>query len=153
MDSTLAKRPSHRTRGLSPFWSSPLDRFFRNEMFESWDGDGFVETVPSLNIREERNNYVADMAAPGLKKEDFDISIHGNRLTISCDKENEVKHDEPQGYSRREYNYSSFARTVTLPADVDSTAIEATYTDGVLSLTIPKKEEAHHTTHQKIKVR
>src|SRR5688500_9839978 len=106
MNTALGKRPSHSMRGLNPFWSSPLDRFFRNEMLDTWAGDGLVETVPSLNVREEKSNYIADMAAPGLKKEDFDISIDSNRLTISCDKETDVKQDESEGYSRREYNYS-----------------------------------------------
>ncbi len=152
MESALAKRPAHRMRGLSPIWRSPLDRFFRNELLDDWVGSAFVETVPSLNIREEKNNYIADMAAPGLKKEDFDISMDENRLTISCDKETETKQNEPEGYFRREYNYSSFSRTLTLPNDADSGKIVAKYADGVLTLTIPKKPEAQQTNTRKISV-
>lgn len=150
MTTTLAK-PLRKLRSMSPFWSSPLDRFFRSD-FPDFLGTDIVETVPSLNLTEDKNNYVIELAAPGLKKEDFNVNVDGNLLTVSCDKETETKEERENGFSRREYNYSSFSRTVTLPDYADSDKITAKYLDGVLSLTIPKKPEAQKVATQKIKV-
>lgn len=152
METTLAKRPSRRFRGLTPFLSRPADRFFRNDFLNLWDGDGFTETVPSLNIREEKNNYILDLAAPGLKRDDFDIKVEGNLLTISSEKETETKDEDENNYTSREYSYSSFSRSVTLPEQADAGKISAKYNDGILNLTIPKKPEAQKSQSQKIKV-
>ncbi|MBI2269868.1 MAG: Hsp20/alpha crystallin family protein [Bacteroidetes bacterium] len=152
METTLTKTPARRLRSVSPFLSSPLDRFFRNDFLDFWNENGFSGTTPSLNIREEKNNYILNLAAPGLKKEDFDINVEGNLLTISCDKETETKENGTEDFSRREYNYSCFSRTVTLPDYAESNKIVAKYTDGILNLTIPKKPEAQRVTSQKIKV-
>lgn len=152
METSLSKRPLRKLRSLSPFRGSSLDRFFRSDFPDIWDGgDTFTETVPSVNIREEKDNYFVDMAAPGLKKEDFDISVEGNLLTISCDKE-EKKDEEAEGYSRKEYSYSCFSRSVTLPDYADSDRIAAKYIDGVLTLRIPKKPESVKSKSKKIKV-
>jgi HSP20 family protein len=155
MNNSIEKNPMRRTRSLPSFWNSPLDRFFRNDFPSLWDDDN-TPTVPSINITEEKNNFLVSMAAPGLKKEDFNIDLDGNMLTISCEKESEDKGNgngkETSGYSRREYNYSYFSRTVTLPDSADSKGISAKYTDGILNLTIPKKPEAAKGTTQKIKV-
>jgi HSP20 family protein len=151
MSTTLEKRPTRKLRNLSPFWSTPLDRFFRNDFSDIWDG-GDLETIPSINVTEEKNNYIVSMAAPGLKKEDFDINIEGNLLTISSEKETETDGKETDNFSRREYNYSCFSRTVTLPDYADTKAIAAKYNDGILNLTIPKKPEAQKNISQKIKV-
>ena len=148
METTLARRPLRRLRSLTPFWNTPADRFFRNDFLNLWDGDGFVETTHSLNISEEKINFILELAAPGLKRDDFDIKVDGNLLTISSEKETETKDDN---YACREYSYSSFSRTVTLPDYADSSKIVAKYTDGILNLTIPKRPEAQKLT-QKIKV-
>jgi len=152
MENTLTKRPARNFRSLSPFSISPIDRFFRNDFFDFWNEDRLVETVPSLNIKEEKNNYLMEMAVPGLKKDDFDINMEGNLLTVSCNKETETKDNGTDNFSRREYSYSSFSRTVTLPDYADSTKIGAKYNEGILTLTIPKKPEAQRVTGQKIKV-
>lgn len=151
METTLSTRPLRSLRSLSPLWSRPLDRFLRNDLFDLSDG-GFVETVPSLNIREEKNNYIVDLAAPGLKKDDFNIEVEGDMLTISSEKETETKEKEKEGYTRQEYSYSSFSRSVTLPDFADSSKISAKYDNGILNLTIPKKPEALKSHSQKIKV-
>lgn len=148
---TALTRPMRRLRSMSPFWSSPLDRFFKSDFPDLWSSE-MTETVPSLNLTEEKNNYLIEVAAPGLKKEDFSVNVEGNLLTISCEKETETKDERENGFSRREYNYSSFSRTVTLPDFADSEKITAKYTDGILSLTIPKKPEAQKITGHKVKV-
>jgi HSP20 family protein len=130
----------------------PFDNFFKNDFLDLWDG-GRMETVPSINFSEEKGDLVIEVAAPGLKKDDFNINVEGNMLTISCEKETETKEGgKDKNYSRREYNYSSFIRSVALPEQADSNAIAAKYSDGVLKLTIPKKPETKKQVGQKIKV-
>ena len=81
------------------------------------------------------------VAAPGLKKNDFHINVDGNMLTISAEKEETKEEKEEENYTRKEYNYSSFSRSFTLPQEVNREKIEASYEDGVLKLVLPKKEE------------
>jgi len=146
MTTTLERRPLRQSR------NTPIDRIFRNDFLDFWN-DNNVETIPSINIKEDKNNYFVEMAAPGLKKEDFDVNIDGNLLTISCEKETETTNGKETGsFFRREYNYSSFSRSVTLPEFADTKGIEAKYNEGVLNLRIPKKPEAQRVTNQKIKV-
>jgi HSP20 family protein len=151
MENKPLKRSRRKGRSLTPYWNSPFDRFFRNDFIDSWNG-GETDTVPSVNFREDKKNFIMDVAAPGLKKEDFDIRVDGDLLTVSCSKESEHKEEEQEGYTRREYSYSSFSRTMTLPEKADSKKITAKYTDGILSLTIPKKEGAEQESSQKINV-
>lgn len=146
METTLAK-PIRKFRSLTPFWTTQMDRLLRNDVFTPWDG-GFVDTTPSLNIREEKNDFIIDLAAPGLKRDDFDIKVDGDILTISSNKKTEIRDDN---YTCREYDFNSFSRTIILPDYVDSNKIVAKYNDGILNLTIPQKPEAHKLS-QKIKV-
>lgn len=122
---------------------SVFDDFFKpwNEWF---DGGGSLPrtiTVPAVNVVENDQNYAVSVAAPGLKKEDFHIDLSGNMLTISAEKEEEKEEKEGK-YNRKEYNYSSFSRSFTLPEEVNREQIDAKYADGVLKLVLPKKEEA-----------
>ncbi len=134
--SILTKSP---LRGLRPGgYQSILDRLFRNDLRDYFMAD-FPETVPAVNISEEKDRYVIEMAAPGLKKEDFKVNVQNDEITIACEKEEEKK-EEGKHYSRREYNYSSFTRSFTLPDDANINNIEARYTDGVLKLTVSKKD-------------
>ena len=91
------------------------------------------------------------MAVPGFKKSDFHIDLDNQILSISSEtkEENEEKEDN---YTRREYGYSSFKRTFTLPDSVDDGKINATYTDGILSIKLPKKEEAKQKPIRSIKI-
>ncbi len=123
-----------------PFLS---DDFF-SKPWNDWFNAGLtsrVMNVPAVNISERKDDFQVTMAAPGLKKEDFKIRLEGTILTISSEKEEESKEDD-ENFTRREYSYSSFERSFSLPEEVNQNAIEAQYKDGVLSLTLPKKEEA-----------
>lgn len=144
METIFVKRPSF---SLAPFRSRPVSPFFSSDFIDFGNGDGFSETTPSLNITEEKNNYIIDLAAPGLKKEDFEVNIDGNVLTISSDKET----DEAEGLVAKEFDYSSFCRSVELPDFADASKIAAKYDSGILHLTIPKKPEAQSGS-QRIKV-
>lgn len=99
--------------------------------------------IPAVNIRENNENFLVEMAAPGMNKNDFKVELHGNTLTIASEKNFEEETNEEERYSRREFSYQSFTRIFTLPKDVvDGDKIEAKYENGLLRLVIPKKEEA-----------
>ena len=102
---------------------------------------GRTQMVPAVNITETKDEYILSLAAPGMKKDDFNIDVTGNMITISSEKEqkNEVK-DEL--YTRKEYNYTAFSRNFTLPDEVNRERIDARYEDGILKLSLPKKEDA-----------
>jgi HSP20 family protein len=100
-----------------------------------------IAHVPAVNIKEHNDNYVVAVAAPGLKKEDFKIDLENNLLTVSSEKEEEKEEKEAR-FSRREYSYTSFSRSFSLPDDVKQDAIAARYENGELRITLPKKEGA-----------
>ena len=109
-------------------------------------------TVPAVNITENKDEYKLSLAIPGMKKDDFHVDIDGNMLTISNEKE-ETKEEKENTYTRKEYNYTSFSRSFSLPDEVSKDNIQATYTDGVLTLLLPKKEEAKKATTKSIHVK
>ena len=119
-----------------------FDDFFKP--WNEWAGMSRAMTTPAVNVAENKNHFEVSVAAPGLKKSDFNIDVEGNMLTISCEKEErkEVKDEKDERYTRKEYNYSSFSRSFTLPEDVIKDKIEAAYEDGVLRITLPKNEQA-----------
>lgn len=128
-----------RTPGLS--LSTAFPDLFRNwnEWFNEPAWPERSLTVPAVNITETDKAYSLSVAAPGLKREEFNVDVDGNTLTISA--EQQESHEEKEtNYNRCEYNYSSFSRSFVLPDDVKQDAIEAAYMDGVLQVTIPKKE-------------
>jgi len=108
---------------------------------DSFFNDKFASKVPAVNISESTNGFDVELAVPGLKKEDFKINLDKNVLSVSADKKTETV-DENKKFSKREYSYNSFSRSFTLPETADQSKIEADYTDGILKLTIGKKEEA-----------
>ncbi|WP_335966569.1 Hsp20/alpha crystallin family protein [Galbibacter sp. PAP.153] len=127
--------------------NSLFPSFFDEVLKPDWFGgiENFSSSVPAVNIKEEDNKFSLEVAAPGMKKEDFNVEIDKNVLTVSADvkKESEEKDSKENArYSRKEFSYTSFKRIFTLPETVDSDKINATYEDGVLVLALPKKEEA-----------
>jgi len=123
-------------------WSDLLDDVF-NRDFPSVITSNFNSgmTLPKVNIKESADAFTVEMAIPGLKKSDFHIDIENQSLCIST----EIKQENEQSeeiYTRREFGYSSFKRTFSLPESVDDDKIDAKYSDGILSILLPKKEEA-----------
>ena len=129
---------------------SIFDDFFRpwNEIFRTGDGWGRIMKVPAVNISENKDNYTLSFAVPGLTKNDFKIDVDGNLLTISSEKE-ESKEEKEEQFTRREYSFSSFSRSFTLPDEVNMDKIDAAYKDGELKVTLPKKEEAKRLSASK----
>ncbi|AKA35004.1 Hsp20/alpha crystallin family protein [Flagellimonas lutaonensis] len=108
-------------------------------------------TLPAVNIRETGDEYLVEMAVPGLQKSDFDISLEDHVLSISA--EVDEKEESKQGnYTRREFGYASFKRSFSLPETVEDEQIKAEYKEGVLSIHLPKKEEARKKPVRSIKI-
>lgn len=122
---------------VNPFFNDVFDSLIS----ESFLSDKLTSRVPAVNIAETENEFHIELAAPGLKKEDFKINLDKNVLSVSAEKKAENV-EEGKRYSKREYSYNSFVRSFTLPETVDHANIEAEYTDGVLKLKVAKKEEA-----------
>lgn len=117
-----------------------FDDFFKP--YNDWFEGGLINRtmkVPAVNITEEKNDFLVSLAAPGLKKEDFKINVDGNMLTISSEKEESMEENDKK-FTRKEYSYSSFSRCFTLPEEISQEKIEAKYEDGVLKITLPRKE-------------
>ncbi len=98
------------------------------------------KSLPSVNVIEKTDGFLLEVAAPGLKKEDFKINFQESKLTISAEKEVNAEESSDK-ITRKEFSYNQFQRTFTLPKSVESEKISATYTDGILRISIPKKEE------------
>lgn len=111
-----------------------------------WNNSNYSTTgssMPAVNIRETSDSFEVEMAAPGMSKKDFRIELDNNLLTISSERKEENESKEGDRYTKREFSYQSFQRSFTLPKDVvDANKIKAQYVDGVLRLSIPKREEA-----------
>jgi len=108
-------------------------------------------TLPKVNIKETVDDFTVEMAVPGLKKSDFQIDIDNQILSISTETKEENEHKE-ENYTRREFGYSSFKRTFTLPESVNNEKINARYNEGILSILLPKKEEAKQKPARSIKI-
>ena len=127
--------PTITRRSFRPFYLSNLfdDTFFPMQHSQA-------NSVPAVNIREDEKNYNLELAVPGIDKKDLKIDINEDVLTISS----ELKHEneeERNGYKRKEFSYSQFARTFYIPENVNREKIEAGYKDGVLTVSLPKQEE------------
>lgn len=124
--------------------SHPLFPSLMNEIFKpDWFGglENYSTSVPAVNIKENETDFTLELSVPGRKKEDFNIEMDHDVLTVSS----EIKHEENTSedqYTRREFSYSSFKRAFTLPDSIDSESINASYEDGILKFVLPKKEEA-----------
>ena len=128
--------------GTFPAWNSFIDELFKDE-FDNVKNTDFNKgnTSPKVNIKETTDAFILEMAVPGFNKSDFVIDLENETLSISTEiktEESETKDD----YTRKEFGYASFKRSFILPDTVDRDKIEAAYTDGILGITIPKKEEA-----------
>jgi len=156
--SNLATLPKNKslanTKALSNFpgLSSWFDDFSIGEfpsLFSSNFNTGI--SVPKVNIKEEADAFIVEMAVPGLKKSDFNINLDNNTLSISAELKENNEHTD-KSYTRREFGYASFKRIFTLPETVEDSKINASYKDGILNIHLPKKEEAKQKPARTIKV-
>ncbi len=131
-----------------------FDDFFKpwNEWFDNGNLWGRTMNIPAVNITENKDNYQVSLAVPGMKKDDFKIDVDGNMLTISSEQE-ESKEEKDKKFTRKEYSYSSFSRSFTLPEEINKEKIEAKYEEGVLKISLPRKEEAKKSSAKHIAVK
>ena len=118
-----------------------LDRTTGRDSGDLFGWNAYVgSTVPAVNIVETNDNFEIEVAAPGYSKEDFKVELQQNNLKISSSKEKQQ--NDSQRYTKREFDYANWERTFTLPNTVQTDSIEGHYENGILSLIVPKKEEA-----------
>lgn len=123
---------------------SVFDDMFRTDWFGGTTNVNSIGTsIPAVNIKETDDSFNVEVAAPGKSKEDFNIELDNDVLTISSEEKRENETTENNGrFTRKEFSYSTFKRAFGLPETVDSAKISASYNNGVLEITLPKKEEA-----------
>ena len=143
-----------RSDNMWPSFPSIIDSLFSRDLMD-WNNTNYSTTnttLPAVNIRETKDDFVIEVAAPGMEKKDFNINLENDTLMISSEKQKEENRDD-EGYSRREFSYQSFKRTFTLPQHlVEGEKIAAKYNDGILRITLPKKEEAKPKPARQIKI-
>jgi HSP20 family protein len=135
-----------------------LDDFFSGEIF-NWNLDNELSFVrnhnsvfPSVNIKENSDSYDVELAAPGLGKDNFSVEITDNNELVLSSKSETSDGDEHDGYTRREFSYSSFQRSFKLPDGVDKDKVSAKYTDGILKVSIPRLSEAIRKPNKQIEI-
>lgn len=138
-----------------PFFSDLMNTrrslFNLNRIFNR-DIENDMEINPSINVKDNKDNYEIEMAAPGLTKDDFNITIEDGVLTVSAEKE-EKSEEKQEGYLCKEFSYNSFSRSMILPEMVDENKeVKAQYKDGILKLMLHKKPEAKPKLAKTVKV-
>ncbi|SEP20088.1 Hsp20/alpha crystallin family protein [Mucilaginibacter sp. OK283] len=133
--------------GKSSMLRPGFDDIFESIMNDTFLSDRMVSRVPAVNISETDGYYHIELAAPGLSKEDFKVSLDRDVLTISAEKQSGQPANDKK-YNKCEYNYTSFVRSFTLPDSVDDEGINAEYTDGLLKVNVAKKEETRTASRQ-----
>ena len=128
--------------------SDVFQNFFDNDSVDFFNRRGLD---PAANILEHPDSFELDLAAPGLKKDDFKIHLENNVLTISSEVKDE-KEEEEKNFTRKEFHYNSFSRSFTLPRSVDLEKIKADYENGILIVMLPKKDDARVDLKKEIKI-
>jgi len=127
--------------GLTRSFGSLMSDFFENSNF--FEGEFFNDTsIPAVNVKETDENFELEIAAPGMKRGDFKVGVDNGILSIKAERE-ENKEEENERYTRKEFNYSSFSRSFTLPDSVNNEDIHAKYNEGILKLTLTKNPETN----------
>ncbi|MBK7851160.1 MAG: Hsp20/alpha crystallin family protein [Bacteroidetes bacterium] len=130
-------KPVDRFTGIPSIFSDFFSDFVNEEVLPR----NVFKSLPAVNISELPESYRVELAAPGMSKGDFKIEVENGVLTIKAEKKEE-KQDENSKYTRKEFSYTSFSRTFTMPDHVNTESISAEYVNGVLTLVLPKREEA-----------
>ncbi|NLM93842.1 MAG: Hsp20/alpha crystallin family protein [Bacteroidales bacterium] len=131
---------------------SLMDEFFGRDLMQNFFEDQTGISMPAVNVVETNDNFRIEVAAPGLEKKDFKIDLDNNVLTISSEKEERNESQEEGKFMRREFSYSSFRRSFSLPNSVDAEKIKANHKDGILSIILPKREEAKQKPPKQISI-
>lgn len=138
-----------------PLWPKLFNDFFDRDWmnFSTRNFSNTNTTLPSVNIKEDDNGFEVEMAAPGFEKNDFKIDLDNSMLTISSEKKVNSETKKGQQFTQREFSYQSFSRSFTLPQSAESEKITASYANGILKISIPKKEEAKPKPARNIEIK
>ena len=133
-------------------YPSFMDEFFGRDNYPAhYQRNGF-KSLPAVNITESEDAYTIEVAAPGLNKKDFKIDLDKNSLTIASVREDKQEENKER-YTRREFRYTNFSRSFTIPETVDAEKISAVHKDGILYVDIPKMEEAKEKSARQIAIK
>jgi HSP20 family protein len=128
-----------RTNGGFPTLPSLYERFYDDDFFSNFPMFRKFLSVPAVNVLEEKDKFILEVAAPGMEKKDFEITVKEGVMTVKAEKEEKIEETE-KGYTRREYDFHSFERSFWLPENVNAEKVDAKYENGVLKLILPKIE-------------
>lgn len=145
---------SNLVKRRNGFWpsTSSIDEFLSDNFF-NWPNEmSRGGTMPRVNISENDDEFTVEMAAPGMKRDDFHVELDNDLLVISSEISQENEDNNNPSYTRKEFSYESFRRSFYLPNTVEADKIKAKYEDGMLRLIIPKKEEAKRKPARSIKI-
>ena len=137
-------------RKQNPFFPSLVDELFNQD--RRVRTSSISSTTPAVNLIEQDTQFLIELAAPGNKKEDFEIEIEDGILSISSSSNKEDNTSEKETFTRHEFSYNSFRRSFTIPESVDNSSIEASYSEGVLLIKLLKLEEALPQPKKLIKI-
>lgn len=129
-----------------PFSNSFLDDFNMPTLAKKG-----MDTIPSVNIKDNNGDYKLEFAAPGLSKEDFDVHVENGVLTVECEKR-KSEHETDDNFTRKEFQYTSFKRSFGLPENIKEEDVIANYKDGILSVSVPKKVANNEAKRKKVNV-
>jgi HSP20 family protein len=143
-----------RTDRLYPAFPSFFNQILNKELLD-WNDVNYAgknQTLPAVNIKETEDSIFIEVAAPGLKKDDFKINLDQNRLSISSERKEE-KDEQNDHYTRKEFYYQSFQRYFNVPVEtIDGDKISAYYSDGILNISLPKREEVKPKPAREIEI-
>lgn len=150
---TLSLIKKKKKNGESYLVPSLLSDIFEPNRFLGGELPMFdaARRIPPVNIKETDKELHVELAVPGMKKSDFKVQVENKTLTVSAEK-SEEKEEKDEDYTKKEYNYQSFSRSFMLPEYAKTEDIQAHYTDGVLKLSVPKKETANNKNRKEIKI-
>ena len=140
---------------LYPSFPSFLNRFFEGDMMD-WNRSNFAgtnSTLPAVNIRENNDEFMIDVAVPGMKKDQINVDYENGRLTIASEVKEEKVEGSKDSFTRKEFSYSSFQRSFSIPENtVDGEKIKASYNEGILHIILPKRDEIKPKPARQIKI-
>ena len=133
-------------------WNNGLIDLFNRDSILDDDFFNLESSLPAMNVKEHEDDFEIELASPGFDKKDFEITLKDDILEVSAQKSNEEEEKDDE-YTRKEFNYRSFRRSLQLPKTIDdSKDVKATYKNGILKLHLLKKEEAKKRSKRKIEV-
>ena len=140
----------HRRPYTPRTYNSIFDNFFNTNLGDFIGSDN-VSQSPSVNVLEEDKRFVVELAAPGMSRDDFEVTVEEDILTVSAKRKQEV--EESKGnYMRKEFYYNEFSRSFRLPSEILSDDISASYNDGILSIEVPKDIDKQTTLRKTVEI-